>query len=98
MLWRWYDYSMHRWQDYVLAVTAFGFSVALIPTIRSKNKPPILTSLGSSVFLVAVLIAYGSLSLWYSVFMVGLNLSMWLIIALQKYSLTSTSKSKRARR
>jgi hypothetical protein len=77
---------MHHWQDYLLSATAFGFSLALIPSIRGQNKPALSSSLGTAALLVGVLIAYASLSLWFSVSMVALNLLAWLTLALQKYS------------
>src|SRR5204863_138082 len=76
-----YAYNMHHWQDCVLAVTAFGFSAALIPTIKGRYKPALLTSLGTAASLVAVLVAYASLKLWFSVSMVALNLTAWLTVA-----------------
>ena len=52
------------WQDWVLMVGGFAFSIALVPSILSKDsKPSKLTSLGTFCALFAFSICYITLGL-----------------------------------
>lgn len=77
---------MHHWQDYVLASGSLIFSLALIPSLRSKNKPAISTSLVTFGVLVVFGITYITLSLWFSAVSVTINALAWLTLAIQKKS------------
>jgi len=73
------------WQDYVLAVGAFIFSVALIPTLRSKQKPALPTSILTSIVLCVFAVTYASLGLWLAVVAQFLGAFVWGILAWQRY-------------
>ncbi len=74
------------WQDFVLAVCSLTFTLALIPSIRGKEKPALTTSLLTSLVLVTVAVTYATLSLWFAVAAAFLNLLAWLILAVQKFN------------
>lgn len=77
---------MNQWQDLVLSVSFIVFNVALIPSIRSKDKPALQTSLITTTFLIPGLIVYMSLSLWFSAVLTAINISLWLTLAIQVYA------------
>lgn len=61
------------------------FAVALIPSILSKDKPAIMTSLTTGSVLLVFSIAYFTLGLWVATFTNGIVGAMWLYLAWQKY-------------
>ena len=72
------------WQDLVLMVGGFGFSVALIPMVRQHEKPPISTSLPTVLILIAFGAAYATLGLWLAFSSGVFTLTMWLILLIQR--------------
>ncbi|GAC1388081.1 MAG: hypothetical protein NVS1B7_7710 [Candidatus Saccharimonadales bacterium] len=76
---------MYHWQDVVLAVCIFGFNVALVPSVLSKQKPAIPTSVLTASFQVTILTVYINLHLWYSAVMSLINATLWSILGIQKY-------------
>ena len=52
------------WQDIVLMIGGFGFSLALIPAVRSKDKPPRSSCLMTGSILGIFAITYATLGLW----------------------------------
>ena len=83
--------SMH-WQDIVLAVSIFAFNIALIPSVIGKSKPELTTSLLTTTFMVATIVVYISLSLWYTTVMSTINATLWGVLSVQKIK---SKKSKR---
>ena len=73
------------WQDYVLAVGVFIFSLALIPTIRSNQKPALSTSVLTSIVLFVFAITYASLGLWLAVVAQFVGAFVWSVLAWQRY-------------
>ena len=73
------------WQDIVFTVGSFIFTIALIPAIKSKDKPPIKTSLTTSLVLFAFVVCYVSLGFYVSAISGGLTAICWFILFLQKY-------------
>ncbi len=71
------------WQDYILAVGAFLFSLALIPTIRSKQKPALTTSVLTSAVLWVFAITYATLELWLATVAQILGAGLWGFLAVQ---------------
>lgn len=77
---------MHlSWQDIVLAVSIFAFNIALIPSVISKSKPALSTSVLTSVFVFATVSVYVSLTLWYAAAMASVNGGLWATLAIQKF-------------
>lgn len=74
------------WQDIVLSISFAVFNIALIPSVISKHKPAIGTSLLTTTFLIPGLIVYISLSLWYSAAMTLINIILWATLLIQKHN------------
>lgn len=72
------------WQDFVFTAGNVIFIVALIPTILSKEKPPLSTSVPTAAVLIAFAVTYGSLHLWYALTSATVTALAWSIIALQR--------------
>jgi hypothetical protein len=73
-----------RWQDIVLAVGSLLLAVALIPSLRSKDKPALATSLLTASCLAVFAVVYASLELWYSTTTTSLTSLLWFILAYQR--------------
>lgn len=73
------------WQDIVFSIGTLIFSVSLIPSIKSKDKPHIFTSLSTGFVLIVFAGTYWTLNLRYSFIMAIINAVMWLTLARQKY-------------
>jgi hypothetical protein len=54
------------WQDIVFTVAATGLNLAILPTLRSENKPPLLTSVGYCVCVTTMGGALLAVPLWFS--------------------------------
>ena len=76
---------MSNWQDIVLAITVFAFNIALIPSVISSQKPRMLTSLTTGLFIIPQLVVFVSLSLWYAFVMALINCLLWFTLAMQRY-------------
>ncbi len=76
---------INDWRDIVLAISFAVFNIALIPSIISKHKPALGTSLVTATFLIPGLVVYISLSLWYSAIMTAINISLWTTLSIQRY-------------
>jgi hypothetical protein len=76
---------MHRWQDYVIALSIIAFNIALLPSIFGKDKPRLATSVMTALFLIPQFIAFFTLSLWFSFSMCLVNALLWGTLAVQKY-------------
>ena len=75
---------MHTWQDIVLAIGSLVLAGALIPSIASKDKPALWTSVVTGTVLAVFTVVYGSLSLWYATITTGITTLLWAALALQK--------------
>ena len=74
---------MTTWQDWILSISVLALNIALIPSLWGKAKPRLATSLLTALFLLPQTVVFFSLSLWYSLAMVLVNITLWLILALQ---------------
>lgn len=73
------------WQDWVFSVGQIIFVIALIPTIKGKDKPALSTSFITGAILLAFAFSYMALSLLFStVTSIVMSLS-WFLISYQKY-------------
>ena len=72
------------WQDYVFMIGSFTFSLALIPAIRHKDKPPIKTSLSTAIVLAVFSVCYVTLGLWLAMIANTLTTAYWFILFIQK--------------
>ena len=74
-----------EWQDIILSVGQFIFIIALLPSVFSKDKPALATSIITSATLIVFAFTYATLSLT-SAAISGVIVSLlWFILAIQKY-------------
>lgn len=73
-------------QDYIFAIGSICFIIALIPTIRSQDKPPLFTSWLTATILTIFSITYLSLDLKYAATTTAITALCWWIIFWQKDS------------
>lgn len=85
----------YQWQDVVLAISICGFNIALIPSLFSKSKPALSTSILTASLQIAVMIVFLSLMLWYSAAMSFINFALWSALAVQGLKLARRTSSKR---
>ena len=71
------------WQDVLLMVGGFGFSIALLPAVLSKKKPCKATSLTTACILTSFTIVYASLYLVLACISTGITAVMWFILFFQ---------------
>ena len=74
-----------QWQDWVFSVGQWIFIIALIPTIRGKQKPELSTSVITGIILAVFAFTYYTLSLLVSALSTSLVSTAWFILAYQKY-------------
>jgi hypothetical protein len=77
---------MH-WQDPVLTAAQAVFIVALFPSILSKDKPALATSLMNGAVTAGIALVYISLFLWFAAITAAINSMLWLVLAAQKYGM-----------
>lgn len=74
-----------QWQDIVISVGGVILSLALLPSVFGKDKPPLSTSLLTGVILLTFAVTYYTLSLTFAFVSVGSNGVLWMILAWQKW-------------
>ncbi len=84
---------MHNWQDYLIAVGSIIFIVALMPTLLSKQKPHLSTSLMTGTVLMAFAITYLTLKLWFAAATTAMTSVQWFVLAVQKILQKSPNNS-----
>ncbi len=75
---------MH-WQDVVLTIGQVIFIVALFPSVFSKDKPALQTSIVSSAAAFSIAIVYVTLSIPFAASSAALNGALWFVLAVQKW-------------
>lgn len=83
------------WQDIVLSVGSWIFTIALIPSVLSKDKPALSTSLMTGTVLAVYVIVYITLSLWMAAVSTFLVAAMWYTLAVQKIRLDRQGKEEK---
>ena len=73
------------WQDWVFGIGTIVFSLALIPAILGKEKPPLSTSLSTGSILFVFAVTQASLSLWFACVMSVVAGCLWITLTVQKY-------------
>lgn len=75
------------WQDWILMLGGFAFSISLLDSILSKrDKPSRITSITTFLVLIAFCICYVTLGLWLATLSTGLTSICWLVLFFQKGS------------
>lgn len=72
------------WQDLVFFVGTLLFSISMLPSICSKDKPNAKTSISGAVILFVFALTQLSLSLYLSAVMTFINAILWAILFIQK--------------
>lgn len=76
------------WQDLLIMSVQWVFAVALLAVILNKTqKPPLWSSIFTSIGLFAIAFALGTLELWLATISATVNAIEWGIIAYQRYHL-----------
>jgi len=73
------------WQDGVLTGGSIIFVIALVPSVMSKDKPALSTSLMTGSVLIVFAFVYLTLSLWFSAVTTAITGMLWFILAAQKF-------------
>lgn len=76
-----------QWQDLLLTLGQIIFTISLLPSILSKNKPAFITSMLTTVLLIIFALIYISLSLYLASMAISLTAVAWAILAYQKYQI-----------
>ena len=74
-----------KWQDYVISSGLFVFTIALVPSIRGKDKPALFTSIMTSSVMYVFTMTFITLGLWASALGQFVGASAWATLAIQKY-------------
>lgn len=80
---------MH-WQDIVLTAGTVIFIIALFPSVLSKDKPALSTSIMTGTVLIIFAYIYFTLSLWFSTLTTFITGAIWFILAAQKLKKSNT--------
>jgi len=76
------------WQDIALSVGGILFTVALIPTVRSRTfKPTPSTCILTGTVLTVYVVVYITLSFWFSATVTTSTSILWWILAYQSKQL-----------
>lgn len=75
---------MH-WQDLAITIGSIIFIIALIPSVMSKDKPALSTSIMTGSVLTVFAFVYLTLSLWFSAIVTAGTAALWLLLAVQKF-------------
>ncbi|MEO6761742.1 MAG: hypothetical protein ABI220_05245 [Candidatus Saccharimonadales bacterium] len=86
------------WQEIVLAVGQVVFILALLPSILTKDKPEIWTSILTGTVALSISITYSTLSLKAAAISAFFNFVAWGILAFQKLHQIKAQKLKKAAR
>jgi len=82
-----------QWQDIVITVGSWIFAIALIPSIRGKNKPELSSSVMTGSLLTVYIFVFGSLELLGSAISSAVVALCWWILAYQKWRLNKKENS-----
>jgi hypothetical protein len=74
------------WQDVTIMAACFGFAIALIPSIRGKDKPAKSSCAITAGLLAAIAVSFATLGLWLSFVSELTSIAAWLILLFQRRS------------
>ena len=72
------------WQDWAFSIGQWFFLAALMPSIFSKNKPALSTSIFTGIVLVMYVATNASLGLWLAAVSTSMTATAWFVLAAQK--------------
>ena len=73
------------WQDIVLSVGSFVFVASMFPSLFSRDKPAILTSVMNGIVLAVYVGTYISIGLNITAIACFILAVLWFVLALQKH-------------
>lgn len=73
------------WQELVLTLGQIIFIVALLPSVFTKDKPEIWTSILTGMVAYSIAVTYTTLHMPLAAVSAGMNGVFWTILAVQKY-------------
>ena len=73
-----------KWKDWVFASSGIVFTLFLLPAVFSGNKPPVLSSIPTWIFLWLSVIAHSSNKDYKGAFWAFACGFIWFILAIQK--------------
>ena len=71
------------WQDFILTGGSIVFIIALIPSVLSKDKPALSTSLITGLTLFVFGVVYATLALWITAILTWIITALWFTLAIQ---------------
>ncbi|MEX1027637.1 MAG: hypothetical protein WD049_06480 [Candidatus Paceibacterota bacterium] len=77
--------SIPMWQDIVFSLGQVLFVVALLPSVFSKDKPALSSSLMTGCILATFGITYASMGLYWSAGTAAAIAATWFVLAVQKF-------------
>jgi hypothetical protein len=84
------------WQDWILTIGQILFIFALAPSVFSKDKPALTTSLLTGTVLAVFAIVFATLYLWLAATSTLVSSLTWLLLAYQKYSINNSNRRDKA--
>lgn len=73
-----------QWQETVLAVGQIVFIIALLPSVFTKDKPEIWTSIITGSVALSIAVTYFTMRIPFAAVCAFLNFVFWSVLALQK--------------
>lgn len=73
-----------RWEDKLLMIGGFGFSIALFLNVLQGPPPPISTCLMTGLILASFCVAYASLGLRLAFWSTVLTCILWFTLLIQR--------------
>lgn len=73
------------WQDTAIMIGGFVLAISLIPSVKSKHKPHIKTSLITGGILTLFTVAYYTMGYFRAVAGTAASTALWYILAYQAY-------------
>lgn len=83
-----------RWQEIVLALGQIVFIIALLPSVFSKDKPEIWTSIITGTVALSISITYATMSIPLASVSAFFNFVFWSLLAYQKLKQMKASPKK----
>lgn len=75
---------MSSWQDLVLTGGTLVLAAALLPSVLSKHKPSIYTSVSTGTILGLFAVVYFSLNMWFAAATTLITCGLWATLAIQE--------------
>lgn len=82
------------WQDIVVSIGSVAFSVALIPAMRSREKPPVFTSWFTTLILGGFVTVHVSYELWFGATFQTLLALQWFYVGWQRAKINKERKER----